>query len=190
MVKTFKQFVTEEEQAFSPNHVSIYPHGQGSDVGKSIPQPKPTMIKTGSALGNEPFKDKDFFTRPDKKDYMSKMTSDIKAGKQMPPTLSTPHPADPSNHVIVDGNHRFAAHQMAGAPKMRTQSLSHDDIHIMPNDYGKKNTGVPLSSFREKDGSYDMAKKRDELGGKTLNHYFVKPDGSHQFKSPFEKSEG
>jgi hypothetical protein len=180
-MKSFKQFIKEQNEPISKPRVFIYPNGQGSDVSDKIPSTKPSSIPVNSALGNEPFKDDDFFKSPEKKGYMEKMTSDIKSGKKMPPTLSISHPADPSKNIIVDGNHRLAAHINAGVENMRTQQLSHDDIHIMPNDYGEKNKGIPLSSFKEEDGSYDMEKPRDNLGGKSLNHYFVSPDGSHNF---------
>lgn len=185
-MKTFKSFI-KEESSFSDKAVSIYPHGQGSDVGDHVPTSKPSSIPAGKSRGNEPFKDKKWFNSPEKREYMNKMQSDIKAGKKMPPVLSTPNPWNSQHHVVVDGNHRMHAHQQAGVSKIPARHISHDDVHIMPNNYGEENKGIPLSSFREKDGSYDMHKPRPELGGKALKHYFVRPNGEHNFRSPFEK---
>ena len=214
-MKSFKQFINEDQQVFKTNTstgqvfatgetkpnsppkpkntfsdkaVSIYPHGQGSDVGDNVPTSKPTTIPTKSASGNEPFKDKSFFNRPEKKDYMDKMSSDIKKGKKMPPVMSTPNPANPKHNIVVDGNHRMDAHKQAGVSHIPTQHVDHDNIHLASHNYEHPDqTFHKLSSFKEPDGSYDMNKSRKQLGGKKLNHYFVKPDGSHEFKSPFEK---
>jgi hypothetical protein len=74
------------------------------------------------------------------------------------------------------------AHKQAGVSHISTQHVNHDDIHLASHNYNHpKQTYHPLSSFKDKDGSYDMNKSRKELGGKTLNHYFVKPDGTHNF---------
>lgn len=182
-MKTFKSFIKEESSS-SDKAVSIYPHGQGSDMGDNVPTGKPSSIPANRSRGNEPFKDTEWFNSPEKKPYMDKMQSDIKAGKAMPPVLSTPSPWNSQHHVVVDGNHRMQAHQQAGVSSIPATQVSHDDIHIMPNDYGEKNKGIPLSSFREKNGSYDMHRPRSELGGKALKHYFVQPNGEHSFNSP------
>ena len=183
---SFKDFITEEDQPFSPNHVSVYPHGQGVDVGDNVPRGPATQIPVNRASGNEPFKDPNWFKSPEKKPYMDKMQADIKSGKKMPPVMSIQSPWNSSHNVVVDGNHRLQAHKVAGVPTVSSTNISHDDVHIMPNNYGEKNEGVPLSSFKEKDGSYDMHKPRPELGGKALKHYFVQPDGQHSFDSPFK----
>ena len=183
---SFKQFIKENDNndTFSDDHLSIYPDGRGSDVGDNVPKSETTLIPTKSASGNEPFKDKSFFNSPEKKDYMNKMSSDIKKGKEMPPVISTPNPADPEHNVVLDGNHRMEAHKQAGVPNIPTQHVDHDDIHLASHDYEHPDqTFHKLSSFREPDGSYDMNKPREPLGGKNLGRYFVQPNGSHQFES-------
>ena len=187
-MKTFIQFITENnisdkpKNTFSDKAVSIYPHGQGSDTGDNVPKSKPTTIPTKSASGNEPDKDQSFFNSQEKRYYMDKMSSAIKKGKKMPPVISTPNPADPKHHIVVDGNHRMYAHKQAGVSSIPTQHVDHHDIHLASHDYEHPDqTFHKLTSFRNSDGSYDMNKPRKQLGGKTLNHYFVKPDGTHNF---------
>ena len=159
----------------------IYPRGQGSDVGDNIAGRSQT-IQTSHAHGNEPYKDEDFFTSAEKKPYMDKMKTAIKSGQKLPPVVTIPHPSDPRHHIVVDGNHRSEAHRQAGAPQMPATVMSHDDVHLASQDYGSdKQTLHPLSSFRNKDGSYDMHKPRPELGGKALKHYFVGTNGEHKF---------
>jgi len=163
-----------EETNFSQSAVSIYPNGQGSDVGSHVPTSKPTKIPTSSAVGNEQHKDRSFFNSPEKKDYIGGMVKNIKSGKTLPPVMSTPHPADPSKNIVVDGNHRAFAHQEAGASHIPAVHVSHDNIHIASHDYEHPDQSFhPLSSFKSKDGSYDMNKPRPQLGGKPLKHYFA-----------------
>jgi hypothetical protein len=159
----------------------IYPRGQGSDVGPNVAGRSQT-VQTAKAHGNEPYKDEKFFGSDEKKPYMDKMKAAIGHGVKMPPVVTIPHPADPTHHVVVDGNHRSEAHRQVGVGTMPAKVMSHDDVHLASHDYGSnKQTLHPLSSFRNKSGSYDMNKPRPELGGKALKHYFVGTNGEHKF---------
>jgi len=186
-----------EETNFSNRAVSIYPHGQGSDVGSRVPTSKPTQISTSSAVGNEQHKNRSFFNSPEKKDYIEGMVNNIKSGKTLPPVMSTPHPANPSKNIVVDGNHRAFAHKEAGASHIPAVHVSHDNIHIASHDYEHPDQSFhPLSSFKSKDGTYDMHKRRPQLGGKPLKHYFTEEvltergADSKGYKRPTEQGAG
>jgi len=181
---SFLNFIDLEEAKSFRDHATVYPRGQGSDVDSSQKNVRGNRadIRTSTAHGNEPYKDKGYFNSAKKKPYMDKMKSAIKSGEKPPRVIAIQHPADPRHHVVVDGNHRAEAHRQLGTSTMPATVMSHDDVHLASHDYGsKKQTTHPLSSFREKDGSYDMHKPRPELGGKALKHYFVMPNGTHSF---------
>lgn len=199
-MKTFRQFIRESTSILQESTlVGIYPHGQGSDVHPSGGSGNGEVSNHNiqKTVGNEPFKDKEYFRRPSVKRRMRYLGQGVRnSSGNVPPVLGTSHPADPKAKAIVDGNHRLEASKRN--PRQNTipvQNVHHDNTHLMP-DYSKidhsgdtsekiKNHGVPLSTFREPhDGSYDMQKKRKELGGLTLGHYFVNPDGTHNFKDP------
>lgn len=181
-MKTLRQFILENADPFR-KIMRVYPNGQGSDSGEKLPQGPSTLIPIKKVHANEPFKNKEFFDTKEK-EYMGKMVDAIKKKKRISPVLTTTHPADPTHHIILDGNHRLEAHKRAGASQILTSQISHDDIHLGSHDYGdEKQTYHPLSSFREKDGSYDMNKPRKELNGKALKHYFVNTNDTNHFKT-------
>jgi hypothetical protein len=182
VMKTLGQFILENADRFR-KIMRVYPNGQGSDAGENLPEGSPTLIPTKKVHANEPFKNKEFFDT-NKKEYMDKMVDAVKKKKPIPPVLTTPHPDDPTHHIILDGNHRLEAHKRAGAPQIPTRQISHDDIHLGSHDYGdEKQTYHPLSSFKERDGSYDMNKPRKELNGKALKHYFVNTNDTNHFET-------
>lgn len=159
----------------------VYPKGQGSDVGDGV-QGRQAMVQTSRAHVNEPYKDEKYFDSDEKKPYMDKMQAAIGHGVKLPPVVTIQHPADPRHHVVIDGNHRAEAHRRVGVGQMPATVMSHDDVHLASHDYGSKKQSLhPLSSFRSRDGSYDMNKPRPELGGKALKHYFVGTNGEHKF---------
>jgi hypothetical protein len=192
-MRTFKQFIKESKL------VGIYPHGQGSDVhppgGNGNGEVSNHNIQ--HTVGNEPFKDKTYFRRPPVKlriNQLRKAIAKTANRNNVPPVLGTSHPADPKATAVVDGNHRLKATKTTRQNTIPVQNVPHHNVHLMP-DYSKidhsgdtskkiKNHGVPLSTFRELDGSYDMHREREELGGHALKHYFVNPDGTHNFKDP------
>lgn len=152
--------------------VEVYPDMQGADIhtekqGMNGPIRKlPIKI----LIGNEPFKQFE-------EAYLLKMMQAIRRGKRLPPILTIRHPADPSKFLVLDGNHRLQAYRRLNAKTIPAQTLSHDKIHLALNDYGYNNTknrNLPLSQFREPDGSYKMNIKRPELDGRNLNQYFAK----------------
>lgn len=188
-MKTFKQFL-EEKKVFG-----IAPHGGGSwvhDDGKEGGEV--TQHPTDQSVGNEPFKDKEYFRRSKIKKYVNKMRKSIGQKKQLPPVAGTPHPSKPSVMSVVDGNHRHKSYRNAKASTVPVERIPHEDVRLLHPDHQEQDThektvmqGTPVSSFREKDGSYDMDRPRKRLGGLTLRHYFVNPDGSHNFKDPRSK---
>lgn len=183
-MKTFKQFVTEAAQ------VQMGPKGAGSWVRNDDNESEVIDHPTEKTVGNEPFKDKSYFRRPKIKKYENKMRKVIAKKKtQLPPVLGTEHPADSSVQSIVDGNHRRQAAVNARAPSLSVEKVPHENIRLLHPDkvsdiQPKEKAGVRLSALRRKDGSYDMDKPRKKLGGLSIRHYFVNPDGSHNFKLP------
>lgn len=187
-MKTFKQFLNEAKI------VGIYPHGEGVDIHDDGQKGNVSNHNTEKTVGNEPFKDTSYFRRPKMKEYIGNIRKAFAKKKSMPPVLGTPHPEDSSMRSVIDGNHRLRGAKTARVATVPVENVSHDNIHLMPHSYAetgngdniekKVNSGVKLSSLRNPDGSYDMDKPRKELGGKTIRHYFVGANGSHNFKDP------
>jgi hypothetical protein len=185
-MKTFREYIKEAK------HFGIAPHGGGSwsyddgEAGGEVSQ-----HPTKQSVGNEPFKDKGYFRRPKIKKYVNKMRKNIAKKREMPPVSGTPHPENPSVMSVVDGNHRHKSHVNARAENVPVEHTPHENVRLLHPDHKEHeehkdtvNQGTPISSFREKDGSYNMDRPRKRLGGLTLRHYFVNPDGSHNFKDP------
>ena len=187
-MRTFKQFLEEAKT------IGIYPHGGGGDIHDDGEQGNVTDHSTSKTVGNEPFKDDSYFRRPKLKKYLGGIRKSVAKKKQMPPVLGTPHPADSSVRSIVDGNHRLRGTKNARAENIPVEHVPHENIRLMPKSYGetednndmakKLKKGAKLSSFKRRDGSYDMNKPRKRLGGNALKHYFANPDGSHSFNAP------
>ena len=177
-------------------HVGIYPHGGGSDIHHdNEPDDEVTNHPTSNAVGNEPHKGNEYFRRPKIKKYVGQIRKSASKGNPMPPVIGTPHPENPEVKSVVDGNHRLRGQQNARRENIPVQNVPHHKIHLMPQSYDKtpeskdmgqkiKTHGVPLSSFRNKNGKYDMDKPRHQLGGKTIRHYFTNTDGTHNFGEP------
>lgn len=181
-MKTFRQFVAEV------SHVQVGPHGAGSWVHSDDTESEVVNHPTNKTVGNEPFKDKGYFRKPKIKKYVGGIRKSIAKKKNpVPPVLGTEHPADSSVHSVIDGNHRRQAAANARAPSIPVEKVPHDNVRLLHPDQAKgnpkKGAGVKLSSLRNRDGSYDMDKPRKKLGGLTIRHYFVNPDGSHKFGS-------
>lgn len=187
-MKTFKEFVTEAR------HIKLAPGGGGSWVSeRGRKDEKPTIIDhpTEKTVGNEPFKDNEYFRRPKIKKYENKMRRIIAKKKtKLPPVLGIDHPADSSVQSIVDGNHRRRAAVNARAPSIPVEKVPHKNVRLLHPDEiegdnePRKKAGTPLNAFKnKKTGKYDMDKPRKKLGGKTLRDYFVNPDGSHNYNS-------
>ena len=187
-MKTFKQFLEEAAR------VKIAPGGGGSWVSRAGPEnekAKTVNHPTEKTVGNEPFKDKEYFRRPKIKKYENKMRKDISKGKSLPPVLGTPHPENSDVMSVVDGNHRRQAAKNARAANIPVEKVSHSNVRLLhPKDAASENdprkkAGIPLRAFRDKKtGKYDMDRPRKKLGGKTLRDYFVNSDGSHNYESP------
>jgi hypothetical protein len=180
-MKTFREYLEEAKM------VGIYPHGEGSDVHEDDDKPDIVSHATDKAIGNEPGKDKTYFRKPNMKKYVGKMRRQYAKKQEMPPVTGTPHPANPEHMSIVDGNHRLRSAKNARVKNVSVEKVSHDNIHLMSQSYNDTpesddniqnkitKNGHPLSSFRNKDGSYDMEKPRKRLGGRALKHYFTPP---------------
>jgi hypothetical protein len=98
--------------------------------------------------------------------------------------IAMERPDKPGQHMVLDGHHRSI---VAGRKKqqMNIDVVHHDDIHLNRHDYGdsrnNERNAPTLSSFRNRDGSYDMHKPRPSLGrslkhplGRSLHSYFYK----------------
>jgi hypothetical protein len=189
-MKTFRQFL------FEARYIGIYPNGGGSDTYEDDkPNGEITNHPTQKTVGNEPHKDNQYFRRPTVKKYVGGIRRAAAKGKKLPPVLGTNHPENPEIKSIVDGNHRLRGMKNARAESVPVENIPHDNIHLMPQSYNEtpkesdmnkkiREGGVRLSSLRNRDGSYDMDKPREELGGKTIRHYFVNGDGTHKFGNP------
>lgn len=184
----FKQFL------FETKTFAIAPHGGGSWV--SVSGDKKDSVSnhpTNKTVGNEPFKDTGYFRRPKIKKYIGGIRRSASQGKSLPPVSGTPHPETPEHTSIIDGNHRLRGYKNARTASVPVERIPHERVRLLHPEHKELEThektvmqGTPLSKFRNSDGSYDMDKPRKELGGLTIRHYFVKIDGTHNFKSPGE----
>lgn len=177
---TFKQFLKEEKL------IGIYSHGFGSDVYDNGKKPKPETISnrpTNTAFGIEGHKDDEHFQKPKIKSYVDRIRKDAAKGNRIPPVVGTHHPDGSGNISVLDGNHRLRGIKNAKLDSISVEHVPHENVHLMKRSYydtpdnqsGRtkiKKHGVPLSSFRNSDGTYDMDKPREELGGKAIRHYF------------------
>lgn len=187
-MKTFREYIQEAKT------IGIYPHGGGVDIHDDGESGNVSDHPVEKTVGNEPFKDNSYFRRPKLKKYLGGIRRSVAKKKKMPPVVGTPHPADSSVRSIVDGNHRLRGTKNARASNIPVEHVPHENIRLMPQSYDntkpddnmsrKLRKGPKLSSFRKRDGTYDMNKPRKRLGGNALNHYFANPDGSHNFRSP------
>jgi len=163
------------------NRVVVFPNMSGSSVETEWDTPPTgTPIRTASAVGNEPYKNDEYFATGKGKDYgIDKLVNFIKDPSnfgKLPPVIDTRHPEDPSKSLILDGNHRTFAHKQAGAPLIMSHPFTHDQVHLSVNDYDPNSSThetVPLSALREEDGSYNMDKEHPQLKGRTLRSYFA-----------------
>ena len=177
---TFKQFLKEEKL------IGVYAHGFGSDVYDNGRKPKPGTISnrpTDNAVGIETHKDVQHFRMPEIKSYVNRLRKDAAKGKYIPPVAGTPHPDGSGAISVLDGNHRLRGFKNARIKTVPVEHIPHENVHLMKKSYddtpdnqdGRKKIkkhGVPLSSFRNSDGKYDMDKPREELGGKAIRDYF------------------
>ena len=184
-MKTFRQFM-------EARHVQLAPKGGGAWVRKDRKDDKEGEVvdhPTEKTVGNEPFKDKSYFSKSKVKKKLERMSN---SKTKLPPVLGTEHPADPSVQSVVDGNHRRQVAVNKKASSLPVEKVPHENIRLLhPTtvqlyDEPNHNHGVKLSTMRKKDGSYDMDKPRKKLGGLTIRHYFVNPDGSHKYGSEYE----
>lgn len=176
-MKTFKQFI------FEATHVSLYPNGVGSDISNDDEDEHPThKHPVNKTVGNEPFKDTQYFRRPSVKKHVNTTRKNISKGNSTP-VLATSHPEHPEHNVVVDGNHRLQSTRNARRDNISTTKVPHSHVHLLNTDDEENPTKHSLSSFQDKHGNYDMDRPRKRLGGKTLRHYFVNSDGSHNFNT-------
>lgn len=180
----FKNFIKEAAQ------VHIAPHGGGAWTYLDKQKSEIIDHPTEKTVGNEPFKDKAYFRSPDVKQYANDLRKAISKKKEIPPVLGTEHPADSSVQSVIDGNHRRQAAANARVSTIPVEKVPHDKIRLLRKweteayDEPPPTSGIKLSSLRKKDGSYDMNKPQKKLGGLAIKHYFVNPDGSHNFNPP------
>lgn len=189
---SFKQFLDEEQKFFG-----IAPHGFGSYVhaDNSEEDHPVTNHPLNKAVGNEPFKDNQYFRRSKLKNYMNTMRKTIASKSSIPPVSGIEHPANPNHVSIIDGNHRYRAHVNARTSSIPVEKIPHENVRLLHPNYEEKadqqstiKQGTPLTHFRKSDGTYDMNKPEERLGGLTLRHYFTNPDGTHKFNDPNDLS--
>jgi hypothetical protein len=170
------------------NHTVLFPNIGGANLTTTWDTPPSgRTISTDSAIGNETYKqNSDYWKSGEGKDYpMDKLINDMRGtgAMKLPPTIHTPHPADPSKNLILDGNHRTWAAKQAGSPFMKSHQFTHDQVHLSPTDPNHESTepavGIPLSKFRDKNGGYDMNAERPELGGRPLSSYFASTENNN-----------
>ena len=178
---TFKQFLKEEKL------IGVYAHGFGSDVYDNGRKAKPETISnrpTDSAVGNEAHKDTKYFRTPEMKSYVNRLRKSAAKRKYIPPIAGTHHPDGSGSISVLDGNHRLRGIKNARLKEIPVEHIPHENVHLMKRSYddtpdnqdGRKKIkkhGVPLSSFKNSDGSYDVHKPREELGGKAIKDYFI-----------------
>jgi len=160
------QFIAEAKSSI---RIEMGSKGSGSNFQGELNSDDITPINISDAVGNEPGKSGAYFSRARVKHKMTRLIRAAKSGRLDAPVISTPHPADSTKHVIIDGHHRLHAHRVAGSKTISSYVASHDDVHLI----GPNNTTHALSNFRSPTGSYDMDKQRSELSGLSLNDYFA-----------------
>lgn len=176
MMKSFKQFISETKIfGIGPNGIGSWIHDDGHHNNNTV-----TQHPTKDTVGNEPFKNTSYFRRPNIGKYINNIRKSIGRGENVEAVSGTPHPGNPNIMSILDGNHRLQATRNARKPTVDVRLVSHEDIRLLHPDHKELDTlkdtvmqGTPLSSFRERDGSYNMNTPRKELGGLTLGHYFA-----------------
>jgi ParB-like chromosome segregation protein Spo0J len=92
------------------------------------------------------------------------------------PIVAIVHPYDSSKYVVVDGNHRLYAYKETNTPEVNAIIVPHEDVVLMKSDWGDKN--------EESINLTDVINNK-----KIIDKYFVKPDGTNNFKSTDEPEE-
>ena len=189
-MKSFKQFIKEQKIfGLVPHNVGSWYHDYGDAWGSNHVSEHPIE----HTLGNED-KSEFFNNFPGNKEYIENMAKNFASGENKPPPVAgTPHPENPKFMSVIDGNHRLHAAKKAGIDKIPVEHIPHEDVRLLhpdykihedpkdPNHADEEMTisqGTPLTDFKEKDGSYNMDRKRKRLGGLSLRHYFRNTDGS------------
>jgi len=154
---------SEEESPYE-DLLRIYPNGGGSDTGEELNKGEKFYLPLKDMIPNEPFKDFDYMQNSEN---VSKMVMSLKSGMELPPVLVVQHPLDEKKYLVVDGNHRLAAHKMAKVKMIPTIIVPHNKTILMEKPWkSENNKGVPLDSIQDEE---------------KINVYFVKPDGTNNF---------
>lgn len=192
-MKTFKEFLLEMDILIlsEANIVGIYPNHPNSKYHGSTISYDSTSNKKSKFISSEP--NQTIGNEPNKqsKKYYQQNTSymyNMLGSEHLPPILKTKHPDGSNRNVVIDGNHRLNTYKQHNLD-VPAIDIGHKNIHLMPhflendihlldNTTDKKHRqhikqyGIPLSKFKEKDGSYNMQKPRTELNNLSLSHYF------------------
>jgi ParB-like chromosome segregation protein Spo0J len=99
------------------------------------------------------------------------MIQSINDGDKLPPIRVIQHPYDESKYIVVDGNHRRYAFLKSDVDEVDAIIIPHDDVVLMKSKWGENNDELgKLSELKD--------------NKKIIDKYFVKPDGTNNFKQP------
>jgi|688.fasta_scaffold337034_2 ParB-like chromosome segregation protein Spo0J len=152
--------------------VQIFKDGGGSDFADKY-QGDIEKIPVIDTVRNEPFKDMSYMKEKGKT-YIDALNNGEEWMNK--PIVAIVHPYDSSKYVVVDGNHRLYAYKETNTPEVNAIIVPHEDVVLMKSDWGDKN--------EESINLTDVINNK-----KIIDKYFVKPDGTNNFKSTDEPEE-
>lgn len=146
--------------------IQIFADGGGSDFADKYDGPS-EKISVKDTIPNEPFKDTSYM---ETSDNIRNMIKSINNGEELPPIKVIQHPYDETKYVVVDGNHRRYAYTKSDVNKVDAIIIPHKDVILMKSKWGEESEELGrLSEFSD--------------NTKIVNKYFVKPDGTNDFKT-------
>jgi len=164
-IKQMMNLLTEEDN--KPHIVQIFSDGGGSDFADKY-EGNIENINVEDTLPNEPFKDTSYM---ETSDNIKNMIQSINDGEKLPPIRVIQHPYDESKYIVVDGNHRRYAFLKSDVDEVDAIIIPHDDVVLMKSKWGENNDELgKLSELKD--------------NKKIIDKYFVKPDGTNNFKQP------
>lgn len=167
----------------SKGKVNLFPNGAEWDTATVASRGHTISSRNKETRFNEPTKMKSAYQ---KQPAIRKKLASISSSKPDPKKkiIAMERPDKPREYMVLDGHHRSI---VAGRKKqqMNIDVVHHDDIQLNRHDHddprNEKRNPRPLSSYKSKDGTYNMNKPRPSLGrslkrpfGKTLNDYFYR----------------
>ena len=145
--------------------VQIFKDGGGSDFADKY-QGDIEKIPVIDTVRNEPFKDMSYMKEKGKT-YIDALNNGEEWMNK--PIVAIVHPYDSSKYVVVDGNHRLYAYKETNTPEVNAIIVPHEDVVLMKSEWGDEN-----------EESINLTDVIDNK--KVIDKYFVKPDGTNNFK--------